>query len=332
MRCRIGLSNRRGVNEGRGGTDLLDDLSQELNLSQSGSTYLGSLTWHAFFSEKLQARTILSYYDDQTDFRAFKPDSNLVNLDRQNLNTKSKNISFREDLRYQISGTSWLDFGAVATVIPSKVDFISTEGALLYARTQFPNQIDFDRTYQHYALYLENSSKLTSKVHLRMGARYDHSTLIREGALGPRFSIWYQVNDRTAIEGSWGITYQFPNPMDIYTRDPPLDLSQNLNMISPEKATHHVIGLTRSLKTDVEARIELYNKDLDRLLLPEDDVFFAPRNSGYGVARGIEVRLEKKRSQGGRLSGFVSYAFGESKYRDGDDSKWISTPGTHRLT
>ncbi|MCG8605276.1 TonB-dependent receptor, partial [bacterium] len=238
----------------REGTDLLDDVSEKVNLSQAATTYFGSLTWQAFLGRKWRMRTILSYYNDRTDFQVFEADTSLIEVDRQTLNTKSKNFFFKEDLRYQISAQSWLDLGISATLTPSRVDFVSLEQEFLYARTEFPNEVDFDQTYQYYAAFVEHSSELTSNMHWRIGARYDYSTLIDDGALAPRFSLWYRMDDRTAITGSWGVSHQFPDPMDIYTRDPPLNLSQNLSNVRSEKATHHVLGLERTIADGVEAK------------------------------------------------------------------------------
>ncbi|MFQ5772079.1 MAG: TonB-dependent receptor plug domain-containing protein, partial [bacterium] len=305
------------------GTELLDEFSEDLNLTEKAKSYLGSIVWRSLLGEHWQFNTALSYYRDTMSYRAFPQDSLNKNHDYETLNAKIVNFSFKEDIRFKIGEKSWLNWGFLATTKPTNIDFKSKELGLLYARVEFPRDIDFDKSYSYYATYLESSAKATEKLHLRIGVRYDYSTLINEGELSPRMSIWYQLSDRTTIAGSWGIFYQYPNPITIYTRNVPVDLSSNLDVISAEKATHQIIGIEHTISKNLFAKIQFYNNDIDRLLLPMDENTFLPMNNGRGFSRGFEFILERKPSQRNRISGVLSYAYGNAKFRAHNSDEWL---------
>lgn len=324
MTFNINANNRILVSlkRSREGAELLEDVTEEINISENANTFLGSVTWRTVAGENWRFNTILSYYDDTTDFLAFET---FANPDTQSLGTQANNFSIKSDVRYNLSAGHWLNLGAAVSRTSAQVQFVSSEDPIFYARMEFPLLVDFDRAYHFYAAYLENQSKLTEDLHIRLGARFDYSTLIKDGALSPRFSLWFQVDDRTAIEGSWGVVYQYPDPLAIYTRDPPVALGNQLDNLSAEKAIHYLIGVRRQLWQDVEASFEFYYKDLDRLLLPADEEFFVPQNSGVGVSTGLQFELEKKSGSEERVGGFLSYSYGRSKYREINTIHWIST-------
>jgi hypothetical protein len=110
--------------------------------------------------------------------------------------------------------------------------------------------------------------------------------------------------------------------MSIYTRNIPVDLSQNLDQISAEKAIHQMLGIEAALHPNWIARLQVYNNDIDRLLLPADEVRYLPRNGGVGFSRGFELILEKKAKNAARLSGLLSYSHSRAEYRDIDSDEW----------
>ncbi|MFQ5675595.1 MAG: TonB-dependent receptor plug domain-containing protein, partial [bacterium] len=239
------------------------------------------------------------------------------------LSSRVVNLAFKGDIRYKIGGGSWLKWGLSATNIPSRINFESSRENFLYARVETPNAIGFDQSYRYYATYLESSSKALDNLHCRIGVRYDYSTLIDDGELSPRFNVWYRLTDHLTIEGSWGLFYQFPNPISVYTRNIPVDLSTNLDIISAEKATHQILGVERTFGDKFSAKLQLYDKELDRLLLPIDEQTFAPTNGGSGFSRGLELVFEKKPESNSRFSGVLSYAFAKAKFHFSGSNTWL---------
>ncbi|MFQ5649364.1 MAG: TonB-dependent receptor domain-containing protein [bacterium] len=313
----------------REGAELQEEFLENLRLEEEAESDMASITWRKLIGERWRLNTTLSWYRDETSYRAFARDTSSTVPNEQeepvpnndvldlfeSLNAKEKNFSFKHEIRLKTGHASWLTWGGSATIIPAEIDFDSAELNFVYGRTEAPKDIQFGRSHRYYATYLESSTQATDRLHLRIGARYDASTLVDEGELSPRFSIWYELDEHTRLEGSWGLFYQYPNPMTVYSRNTPVDLSQNLNILSAEKATHQIVGIEREFGQAYVARAQFYRKEFDRLLLPEDEVTYLPRNDGRGFANGLEFILEKKPGPDSRLSGIVSYAFGRARYR-----------------
>ena len=114
--------------------------------------------------------------------------------------------------------------------------------------TQTPQE-NYRQGNQEYGLYLQDTWKLTRKLTLNYGLRWDYSTQYKEQygrlgqlaattpnanaagqlgatqyastcncqfykptypyAIGPRFGLAYQLDDKTVIRGGWGVNYQF---------------------------------------------------------------------------------------------------------------------------
>ncbi len=317
----------------REGAELINEFSDDLGIEEQGESDVASLTWRRLNGEKWRFSTTLSFYSDKTSYRAFAPDTSTiidgsyaVLQEYESLNAKEKNIAFRHDARLKTGAESWLNFGAAVTSVPARIHFDGTDIGFLYARTEAPGDIDFDRTHRIYAGYLESVTKATDKLHFRIGARYDYSTLVDEGELSPRITAWYALSERTKLEGSWGLFYQVPNPMTVYSRNIAVDLSQNPDVLSAEKATHQIIGVEQRFTQRYSAKAQFYYKAIDRLLLPENETNFTPKNDGRGLAYGLELVLQNKPMPENRVSGVLSYAFGNARFRSESDDSDQSYP------
>lgn len=333
----INPTNRITVNvtHSKEGSDLLGEVAYDLDLTEKSTSNLINLSWKKLVGSKWRFSSLFAYYADSTSYEAR---TSLLGSQFfrtiEKLNARESHLSFKEDIRYQMAAQTWLNCGFYAEKIPSAIDLTSGNFEYTYARFEAPANVQFKRTYRYYATYLETSSKVTESLHLRAGLRYDYSTFINEGALSPRLSIWYKLNDRTNLEGSFGLFYQYPNPMALHTRNVPVDLSQNVQSLSAEKAVHLIYGIKRLIGSDYSIKLQIYNKDLDRLLLPRDEVNYAPANTGRGFSRGFEVILQKKPSPRSRVSGIVTYAYNDAKFRDLDSEDWLPSKFSrpHALT
>ena len=118
-----------------------------------------------------------------------------------------------------------------------------------YISTQQTPQIDYRLGKTQYAFFLQDTWKVTRRLSIDYGIRYDLSTATQETygrlgkfaaatpdanagnrlgatqfantcncsfygssypyALGPRVGIAYQINEKTVLRGGWGIVYQF---------------------------------------------------------------------------------------------------------------------------
>lgn len=307
----------------REGATIADDVSDQLNLSEGGKTSLASLTWRSRLSDKRRAETVVSYYNDQSDFEAFEVTEDGARVERQRLNSKAKHFSLKEDLQFKLAGHNWLNVGVQASFISAEVDYFTDGAEFLYARRDFPNNVNFDGSYSYYAAYLQHSARLSDRVHLSAGLRYDYSTLINSGNIAPRMNAWFGFNDATEFTAAWGIVYQYPDPLEINNRDPGVNLAINLQNLLAERATDYVFGAKRKITNSIHLNVNVYYKQLDRLLLPRDNETFFPLNNGIGLSRGVEIELVRKSSGRERFTGFVSYAFANAKFREVTAEQWL---------
>lgn len=300
--------------------DLLSDLSEAVSIIEEAKMHQGVLSWKRLLNNRGQLLMLLSYYDDATALRVYNPTNDTTIADYQNLDSQGRTLSLTQNIRYQLTAQSWLNVGVSGAIIRSKIDFRSSENNFYFARNEFPEEIRFNRSQRYYAAYVENTSELSKKLQTRIGLRYDYSTLIKAGELSPRFCLLYKLDEYTSITGAWGVFYQYPDPQSISIRDQPLNIGENLEVITAEKATHNVIGFKRKLTADWAASLEFYYMDIDRLLLAENRETYAPFNDGRGISKGIEFMLEKKAS---RSSGLISYSLGNSQYHNIKNNVWI---------
>lgn len=321
----IGKTNKLSLQFSRNkeGTELINQLSENINLSERAASHLANINWRKLHGENWQFNSTLSFYTDELDYRAFDSDTLSKVPVLEAIDSEIRNISFKERIRYKTGDQSWLTWGFSVARSPSRIEYNSADLSFLYARVETPRDVSFDRNQTFYETFVESSTEVKENLHLRIGARYDYSTLINDGELSPRFSIWYRLNQRTNIQGSWGIFYQYPNPMSIYTRNIPVDLSQNLDQVSAERSIHQMVAIESDLGKDLVARLQIYNNEIDRLLLPIDQNRYLPRNSGVGFSRGFEIILQKKPVEQGRFSGLVSYSHGKAQYRENDSHEYF---------
>lgn len=313
-------------------TKLSSVLAESVNMTEASKTLHLNLSWKRLLANGGQVQTLLSYYFDTTTFRAFAPDTSLAArldslgaLEYENLAAENTRLSVNQTLRYKWSSQNWLNCGVSAAVAKSSINFRSSESNFYFARNDIPRDIRFDESQRFYAAYLENTSELSEKVQMRLGLRYDYSTLYKEGELSHRLSVLYKLDAATTIEGAWGDFYQFPDPLTLSIRDQPLEIGANREVITAEKATHKVASFKRKLNTALSASLEFYHLDIDRLLVTEDRETFEPFNQGRGVLQGIELVLEKRPPGLEGISGLISYSYGSSRYHNIRDKnhEWI---------
>jgi len=321
------------LSKSSGGTELLDNVSSDLNITEDSATKLLSLRWRATPNENRQNETILSYYNDETSFDVLARELNTKGEAReQQMMTQIKNLAFSHDMLFKIKKQSWLNVGLQTHFIASRARFISSADNLIYARRNFLSNIDYSGSYQYYAGYLEYSAPLSKNLHVRSGLRYDHHTLGRASGLAPRLAALFKQSDNLTFKASWGVIYQYPEPASFQNRHPMVDVSRNTQSLTAEKAIHYLLEIEKSMSSGLEFNLDIYYRELDRLILPADNTTFLPTNKGIGVSRGIEFKFERKASADGRFNGFLSYALAHSQYRSIESKNWIPAKFDRRHT
>ena len=169
--------------------------------------------------------------------------------------------------------------------------------------------------------YVQQSwSAWDGRLHGAAGGRWDRHPVSGVAAFSPHASLGLVLGG-TRFDFGWGQYVQFP------------ELSQSLSRVGspgllPERANQAVAAVERRLGERTRLRLEFYEReDRDLLFRPLYEprivgggIFNPPvdapwRNSLRGYARGVEVFLQRRSAN--RLTGWVSYALGYARLRDG---------------
>jgi hypothetical protein len=160
------------------------------------------------------------------------------------------------------------------------------------------------------------------RLHLTAGLRWDRHSLSGIQAVSPHASLGFRLFDSTRLQLGWGQYVQYPELQFSLSRF-------GSRTLLPERANHFIAAIEQRLDERTRIRVELYERqDRDLLARPFYDprliggqIFNPPsdapyRNSVRGYARGAEIFLQRRTAN--RLTGWVSYALGYARVRDGE--------------
>jgi outer membrane receptor protein involved in Fe transport len=170
---------------------------------------------------------------------------------------------------------------------------------------------------EQYGLYLQDEWKVTDKLTLNYGARFDQSyQYLNEYQLSPRVNAVYEVDQATKVHAGYAR----------YFTPPPLELSQNINpsifdgttnaaeidinsSTKAERSNYYDIGVTHNFSPELQVGWDNYYKTaIDQL---DDGQFGAapiitPFNYSKGQVGGSELTINYKK---GGFSGYVNTAY-----------------------
>jgi hypothetical protein len=164
-------------------------------------------------------------------------------------------------------------------------------------------------------------SGFKGRLHMAAGMRWDRHNVDQIQAVSPQASIAFLARPSTRIHFGWGQYVQYPEIRRLFSNFGGRDLL-------PERATHALVALDQRLDERTRLRLEFYQRqDRDLLFRPlyeprlqGDEIFNPPVdapivNSVRGYARGFEVFLQRRSAN--KLTGWVSYALGYARLREG---------------
>jgi hypothetical protein len=171
--------------------------------------------------------------------------------------------------------------------------------------------------------YVEQSwSSAAARVRLSAGARWDRHSTNGIMAVSPHASLALVVRPGTELRFGWGQYVQYPELRWLLS-------PAGSRALLPERSNHLIVSIEQRLGERTRLRAEFFEReDRDLLFRPLYEprlivgkVFNPPasppvRNSQRGYARGFEVFLQRRSAN--RLSGWVSYAHGRARLRDGE--------------
>ncbi len=178
---------------------------------------------------------------------------------------------------------------------------------------------------------------LTGKVRLTAGGRWDRQDRTGLSAAAGRASAAFQPWASTRISLGWGQYTQFPDLQSLFSRIGGIGLR-------PERSIHAVASIEQRLSERSRLHAEVYQRlDRDLLYRPYENprliggaVFNPPvdapiQNSLRGYARGFEIFYQQRTAN--RFTGWISYALGYTRVRDGvtGDSFWADEDQRHTV-
>jgi outer membrane receptor protein involved in Fe transport len=225
-------------------------------------------------------------------------------------NDNSWHIDATHTLR---AGLSFQDEGV--SVDNSSLVFPGSNGS----QTSFTPQsiVDNSRlTGQLYGIYLQDEWKLTDKLTMNYGARFDEWTsYISANQLSPRLGFVYKADERTTLHAGYA-RYFTPPPLELVapanlaafagtTNEPVI---QQDSPVKPERTHSFDIGATHQLTDELKLGVDAYYK-ISHDLLDEGQfgqaLVFTPFNYAQGKVYGIEATASYQTKN---LSAYANFA------------------------
>jgi hypothetical protein len=323
------------------------------------------LAWHYIPSNDFYSKVVLSFYRnrgdsdfdgqfldpalDREDFIGSPVDGEGVRLFELSV---SSLYEFRKtSLSNELSYTT----GSHAVTGGGGIDFLTTQlvwranlgQALrdLLEDLDIPliNRFEQARSYARLFGFVSDKWRVTERLVLEPGLRFDHYSILDKSYISPRFNISLALDDRSTVRSGIGRYLQSPGYEKIFGQTQFFDLTDReaVNALHPEEAIHYIAGIDRWFSNTLYMRLEGYYKDFRNLIsvdrypgtryiaqpIPEEDQRFAsgwteplpttvdsvtiiPNNDADGYAYGFELFLEKQPSgPDDRLSGWISYTY-----------------------
>ena len=147
------------------------------------------------------------------------------------------------------------------------------------------------------AAFAESDIYVTNDLALKLGARYEYSSIIKHADIAPRVSLAYKTGEGAQLSLAYGIFYEKPLNTEIL-------YNTSLNYT---KATHYIANYQVNRDNRI-FRVEAFYKKYDDLV--KSFPFY--NNDGTGYAKGIEFFLRDKKTVK-NLDYWISYSYLDTK-------------------
>lgn len=345
----------------------------------------GNLRWNHVFSDKIFSNLSVNYskYDYQLEINAFEFDW-ISQIDNYNLKyALSYYINNDIKLDFGINGIHYLfNPGIISpTTEDSGINYLkldqktAIEGGL-YAGVEHritPKlSLQYGLRYSNFArlggqsiVEYENDQPVVYNELLGIYERgtpigstaYDKNEVIRSfGNLEPRFSVAYELNERSSMKAGYSRVAQYIHLISNTTSVTPLDVwAPSGPYIEPQLSNQYAVGYFRKFRdNNFSLEIEAYYKDIENRIDYIDGSDLIGNNTieteiltGESKAYGLEFLVRKNK---GNFTGWLAYTWAKSEQRTPggtaggpgiNDGEWYYTPydrthdisftGTYRL-
>jgi outer membrane receptor protein involved in Fe transport len=164
-----------------------------------------------------------------------------------------------------------------------------------------------DPTYKA-GSYLQTTLRPFEALSLTSGVRYDYYDFTGESNVSPRLGLALSLTEHTRLKAAYGEYYQTADPWQVA-------LHPENRQLESTKSVHYVAGVEHLMSANTQLSLEAYYKNLSDVFV-HDYATRITTNEGSGHARGVELCIQRKMSEG--LVGSVAYTYSEAVRRNGD--------------
>lgn len=287
--------------------------------------YIAGLTYKRVFRNGFMN---LRYYRNFTDYNTGQSDSSL-NPIFKNISREEEN-NFQLDVVHKFFKNFEMNFG-------TSLKFIEFDADILFPTfiTSFRDTLpylDFTRSKNSLkgASYINFNYRPFRSIVSNFGLRFDYFNAINSKSyFSPRFSLSYLFNNEITFNFSTGIYRQFPSLIWLVAHEQ----NKNLKAINVDQ---YVLGFDYLLRDDTQLKIETFIKNYSDypsstvrpyLVLANTGAGFSGSDDnfssfgleplvseGSGIARGIELSVQKKISEI-PLYGIFSLTYSKSDFK-----------------
>lgn len=238
------------------------------------------------------------------------------------LNYKMQNVSFtlREDFTYQFHAQHRFNRGIMIHSYTSEAMLRPPSTSVAFGRKELSPAFVFDGMHYRIGGYAEIQSKWAGNIESRIGLRYDHSSLIESGTMCPRFALKWSLGKYVEIMGSVGKYAQFPNGLDVFSREWPINYQLLTPKIIPEEAWKYTLSLTCGHLPVLLFTLGGYYKHYNNLIIPNISNGYSPLNffegTAYGYGASVAGYILKDVFMSVRYSGLHANKYTDNYYKE----------------
>lgn len=272
----------------------IDSISLKDAFSIKNHNFYNNFSWKENLGKGWKMNTGFSFSTNRDDlYQQIQNASNIpVSTGYNWIDNKNFSTNSRQDLTQiktvftkRISGISVVNFGG--------------EYWYNYTNTTF-NNATYVLKDNFAALFSEADLYITNDLAAKVGARFEHSSIINKANFAPRISLAYKTSPSAQMSLVYGEFYQKPENNYLYSNP------TNLGYV---KATHYLVNYIKTNALQTFRAEAFYKKYHNLIVTPPSNIY---NNNGNGYAQGLEIFWRDKKTFSG-LDYWLSYSFLDTK-------------------
>ncbi len=167
--------------------------------------------------------------------------------------------------------------------------------------------LDDRRTSETAGVYAEDEYRLSRRVLLNAGLRWDEYFGIFGGTVNPRVAVIVTPVERSTVKLLYGRAFRAPNPFELY-----YDQSALSAQLGPERLETYELALEHRLTPRLQGSVSLFRNHVSELIVQQsgsdetiDGLYY--RNGDGVLAKGVELELQGELP--GRVRARISQVF-----------------------